>query len=292
MDFVYAPVNFNGRRDKPPSEVPIEKRNIEEVPQSVKKHEIFIKFRQIIGANLQAVATTPKSFKLLLARMMSLYKDIIVLPHDENDEEIVASVDIPMEEYEFKKYATNIYVSASGHLHMLFKIRAETPLWQIKRNDKIQKYLFSNKVFLEQQRIASTSVVKIGGLMFTHNQLTHRDTLTKLIEEYCKEDDSSDFEIQLAPYTYHLKNQKVKIFTRLLSIECDKNAAKDVKKKIMHMFSPETDTGDEVINKMRFFPFQANESFTEPLLRQLINKQNEFLNTTKHIILYNMTDAY
>ena len=278
--------------DKPPCERPVETKAKATLPSTIKKNTLYVKLRQIIGKNSQEIAEPAKVFKLLFARIMSLYKDVIVMPHEEGDE-IVSSVDIPLDEKEFKKYATNIYVSASGHLHMLVKMKTETPLWQIKRNEKVMKYLYNNKIFLEQQKIASTTVVKLGGLLYTHNQLTHRDTLVKLIQDYCKQkDDDPQVEIQLTPYTYYLKNQNVKIFTRLLAVECDKAIAMHVRKRLMHMFSPSTDTGDEAINKLRFFPFQDSGAFDENLLRKLINKQNTFLNSVKHVIIYNMADAY
>jgi len=229
------------------------------------------------------VSKTPdviKFMKIIAAALMQYNKSIQLLPFDDKDKNnpLVTPRDIPDEVEEFQIYVPYAQVTRRGWLFMRFKIRSDTPLWQLKQNKGIRAILDRSGIFLDQMYLTSVDNLKIGGFLMSHCQYTRREQANKEINDWINMDESENMAIQLTPHLYWHGTGGNKVSTRLLAIECSRENGNEIRERIYRkmMNVPETLKYGNT-RHFRYLPFMTTATITDDAIRNSVMLQNQYL---------------
>lgn len=107
----------------------------------------------------------------------------------------------------------------------------------MKQKTSFYNFLEDKKIFFPLQTLQSHENVKVGGFLFTHNQIVRRDDILGGLNERMNQGFDHPMQIQIVPYVFTMKIGSQKVITRTLTVECVKDSAKEVKNGLMSQFS-------------------------------------------------------
>ena len=282
----------------PNTSIPPAMRQLDKKDQSQdqpeKKYKIHIKLRKTFDKKAGNEIHIVDQFKCILSRIMVEVPNLLLQPFDEKSTEnhILQGIDVPEKEDLFNEYVKGARITNANSLVLNFKIISPIPFWKLKTLPRISKYLNDNKVYILQQTLDTYETVKVGGFIFAHNQYTRRDEMVDELNKRINEGHEEKLFIQIAPYTYTLRNGNEKVVTRTISVECDKECADEVKCRMMEKFAgADGNWKYENSAHFRFFPFRPSQDVPVSAIKQFVQAQNVFLHTTSEITIYNMKNS-
>ena len=249
-------------------------------------YTIRIQYRRKIESKS---ANAVELMKNLIARLIQYNTTVQMLPYEEKSDvnPLVSAKDIPTEVDEFKIYVPHSSIHPrSKVMRMSFRISSNMPMWKLKQVHPIRNYMDKYDIYLDQMLLTTTDNAKIGGLVMSHCQYTRRDEATQDLSRRINENETNITPIQLTPHTLWNNSGGQKISTKLLAVECARQHAREVKKRIFKkVINLPEDMEMSNTRYFNFMPFTASGAITNKVIRAGIYLQNRFLNDTTAVTM-------
>ena len=271
----------------PPQEKPMNQtQKKKEDSGAITTYKTRIGYRQMVKEGEVDVVL---KMKAIMARLMQYEKSIQLLTYEPTDKTnpIIMAKDIPENEQDFEIFVPHSSVHPKSRmLHMCFRISAEKKLWKLKALPPIRNYLTKFAIYLDQKYIVTMDNAKVGGMILSNCQFTRRDDAIKDLFVRANENEESKIPLQLTPFVLYNGNGNRKISTKLLSVECSREHANELKTRLFTKLLnvPESMKYSNT-KSFKFIPFNATGAITDRIIRSGMYLQNKYLAQCTNITL-------
>jgi hypothetical protein len=203
-------------------------------------------------------------FSKFLANAIKLLPSFSLLPYgDDKGLQILSTTQLPEDNPDFDQtYYKNHRILQHGNLTGMISFQCGVS-WTILKKPTCEffRFLYTNKVFLNQTRINAATLVAVGFLHGAHPGYFRRDTAEQEMEKYINQNPASSLPFQLSAFTITvpIMDGKAKRFSfQTVVVETPVEHATALRERFYSL-------GDPAIVK-RHFSYTGNHQFN-PLLK-------------------------
>ena len=264
-------------------------KDIERVPTNVYRVQVELQPRSM-DTNFSKAPWTLVARHFLST--IQLYDDTaIIIKKKENTiaNKISSPEELPENPDDFERdYAYDVKLRSDKSVTFKILIGTKEPYWKTFREGALFKKLVANEWYVKYVRLENQgTVATIGHLLFAHNRYSNQEDVISEIRNliYPVQCDQIDVRVTKSKEFYYEGNNKVRAFTKWLTIDCPVDIATKLSSILMEKWSDlQTNTKFENYNLKNTIYVPRNRGIVNFDARvENIGKQNEFLRNYKDV---------